>query len=131
MSYIDTIEFNDIQNNKLYNKIYGINSNQNKIFDDKSIDDFNKKLIRNYDETLINDLNQHDDYVLYDIVINGNKVNIEKFKNPSFLNHEHVKPIGIDKFIEIDRTSKEFKNNICLRKLEFKLMLLLQKYLEN
>lgn len=130
MSYIDTLEFNDTQNNKLYNKIYGINSNQNKIFDDTSIDDFNKKLIRNYNETLINDLNEHDDYVLDDIVINGNKVNIEKFKNPSFLNHEYVKPIGIDKFIEVDRASTEFKNNICLRKLEFKLMLLLQKYLE-
>ena len=123
---MDKPSFINTQDNALYNKIYGINQKNTKIVNDKSINEYHKTLLSNYDENYLNYKKDHNDYVMEDIIINGDKINIEKFTDNAY-----TEPISIEKFIEVDRSSNEFKNNICLRKLEFKLLLILMKYLDS
>ena len=106
----------------IYEKMNGMTEHNNKIINSKVINEYQQELITNYD--IVNYRALHDKYVLPEVTINDEKIKIEEFTN-----NKHTVPVSIEKFIEIDRSSIEFKNNVCVRKLEYKLMLILTKYL--
>lgn len=124
---MDTPEFKFDGSNQFYKKMYGINRTKD-IIDKTQIEHHEKLNLSMYDEQVSNYIDTHNKYVIPELDISPNMTTIEKIRIEEKI---HITPINIESFIELDRNSKEFKNNICLIKFEFKLMLILLKNLNS
>ena len=114
MTEMDSQNYNDKISNTLYNKIYGTTDKSKQIFDTTTL---SQSVNFSIEET---DIKRHnDDIILKDIsdVIEEN-VGAES------------QPISIDKFVEINQKSEEFKRNICFKKSEYKLLSVLLRFMD-
>jgi hypothetical protein len=124
---MDTPDFSYSDSNEFYRKMYGINRTKD-IIDKSQIEEQQNINLSMYDELLSKSIDTHNQYVIPELEISSDSTSTQKIMIEKNI---HIKPINIESFIELDRNSKEFKNNICLIKFEFKLMLILLKHLNS
>lgn len=132
------IYLND-ETNSLYKKIYGVNDKNTPLVDESLIENklekYNSSGIKSSIATFIGKklgiISEHDKQLyLQDTIKKHNEYLLSDSENVLEKIQTNVYPINIDEFTELDNKSLEFKQNICFRKSEYKLLSILLLFLD-
>jgi hypothetical protein len=114
MTEIDSQNYNDKTTTTLYNKIYGTTDKNKQIFDITTLSQHINLEIKK------TDIEQHNS----DLILKDLPDLIEDYVDVD------SQPISIDKFVEINQSLNEFKQNICFKKSEYKLLSVLLRFMD-
>ena len=131
--------YSNNETNNLYKKIYGVNDKITPLVDESLIEnkleEYNSSGIvsslTTYVGRKLGVISQHDTQLyLQDNIKKHNQYLLSDSENILEKIETNVYPINIEEFAELDNKSLEFKQNICFRKAEYKLLSILLLFLD-